>query len=453
MNDFINDKIMPPMMKFVNTKAISALRDGMIFSIPFIIVGSVFLIIANFPYTPIADYLLKTGWSAWFNQAYNASFGIMALFAVLGIGYSWTKNEGFEPLSGGITAVVGFFLVMRPSTAIQNAAGKVVIKDPSYLTGFIDRTWLGGQGMIAAIIIGLVTGWAYSWFLHKDIRIKLPDQVPANVAASFTALIPAFAITVGWEIVYILFDQFGHTTMTQFIYKAIQTPLQGVTDSFGGAMVIALIIPFMWFFGVHGATIIGGIVGPLLQANSLDNAKILAAHKALTVQNGGHVVTQALLDQFGTVTGSGITIGLVIFMLVFAKSAQMKSLGALEIAPAIFNINEPILFGLPVVLNPLMFVPFFITPAISMGLTYWAIKLGLLPLFNGIYVPWTTPAIISGFLVGSSWKTAAWQALMLVLTFFIYLPFARTMDKQMYAEEQANLAQEEAAKKTASANN
>ena len=88
MNDFINDKIMPPMMKFVNTKAISALRDGMIFSIPFIIVGSVFLIIANFPYTPIADYLLKTGWSAWFNQAYNASFGIMALFAVLGIGYS-----------------------------------------------------------------------------------------------------------------------------------------------------------------------------------------------------------------------------------------------------------------------------------------------------------------------------------------------------------------------------
>ncbi len=218
-------------------------------------------------------------------------------------------------------------------------------------------------------------------------------------------------------------------------------------------MVIALIIPFMWFFGVHGATIIGGIVGPLLQANSLDNAKILAAHKALTVQNGGHVVTQALLDQFGTVTGSGITIGLVIFMLVFAKSAQMKSLGALEIAPAIFNINEPILFGLPVVLNPLMFVPFFITPAISMGLTYWAIKLGLLPLFNGIYVPWTTPAIISGFLVGSSWKTAAWQALMLVLTFFIYLPFARTMDKQMYAEEQANLAQEEAAKKTASANN
>jgi PTS system cellobiose-specific IIC component len=214
-------------------------------------------------------------------------------------------------------------------------------------------------------------------------------------------------------------------------------------------LVIALIIPFMWFFGVHGAIIIGGIMGPLLQANALDNARILKAGKALTVANGGHIVTQSLLDQFGTVTGSGMTIGLVIFMVVFAKSAQMKSLGALEVAPAIFNINEPILFGLPIVMNPLMFIPFAITPAISMGLTYWAIKLGIIPLFTGFMPPWTTPPIISGFLVGASWKTAAWQALMLVMTFFIYLPFARRMDKQMYAEEQANLAAEEAAKKNA----
>lgn len=442
MNDFINNKIMPPMMKFVNTKAIMALRDGMVFSIPFIIVGSVFLIIANFPVQSWIQFMNETGWAAWLNQAYNASFGIMALFAVLGIGYSWVKNEGFEPLSGGITAVVGFLLVMRPTTAISNAAGtKVLIKDPSYLSGFIDRTWLGGQGMIAAILIGMITGWAYSWFLKKNIRIKLPEQVPANVSDSFTALIPAFAVTVGWEIVYILFDKFGSTTMTQFIYKMIQTPLQGVTDSFGGTMVIALIIPFMWFFGVHGAIIIGGIVGPLLQANSLDNAKIVSAHQALTVKNGGHIVTQALLDQFGTVTGSGMTIGLVIFMIVFAKSAQMKSLGALEIAPAIFNINEPILFGLPIVLNPLMFIPFFITPAISMGLTYFAIKIGLIPLFNGSYVPWTTPAVLSGFLVGD-WRTAIWQLLMLVMTFFVYLPFAIRLDRTMYADEQATLAKE-----------
>lgn len=450
MNDFVNNKILPPVMKFVNTKAIMALRDGMIFSIPFIMVGSVFLLLSSLPVPSWAAFMAKTGWSAWFNQAYNASFGIMALFAVLGIGYSWVKNEGFEPLSGGITALVGFILVMRPTAAIMNPAGtKVLIKDTSYLSGFIDRTWLGGQGMIAAIIIGLITGWIYSWFLRKNIAIKLPEQVPANVAASFTALIPAFSITVMWEVVYILFDKFGHTTMTQFIYKVVQTPLQGVTDSFGGTLVIALIIPFMWFFGVHGAIIIGGIMGPLLQANALDNARILKAGKALTVANGGHIVTQSLLDQFGTVTGSGMTIGLVIFMVVFAKSAQMKSLGALEVAPAIFNINEPILFGLPIVMNPLMFIPFAITPAISMGLTYWAIKLGIIPLFTGFMPPWTTPPIISGFLVGASWKTAAWQALMLVMTFFIYLPFARRMDKQMYAEEQANLAAEEAAKKNA----
>lgn len=157
--------------------------------------------------------------------------------------------------------------------------------------------------------------------------------------------------------------------------------------------------------------------------------------KALTLANGGHIVTQQLLDQFMTVTGAGMTIGIVVYMAFFAKSAQFKDLGKLSLAPAIFNINEPILFATPIVMNPIMMVPFFVTPMLSAILTWTAIRVGLIPMFPGTLVPWTTPPIISGLLVGG-WKTALWQALMLLMTFFTYLPFIRKQDHLNYASEQ-----------------
>ncbi len=438
MGDWINEKLLPPVMKFVNTKAISALRDGMLYVMPFTIVGSIFLILANLPVTSWANWMTDTGLSAYWNTAYNASFAIMALFAVAGIAFSWVRNDGFEAMPAGLLAIVCFFLVMRPSTAITDASGKtlVSVEQMSGQTGFIDRNWLGGKGMIAAIIIGLLVGWVYSWFMRKDIRIKLPEQVPANVAGSFTALIPAAVLISASLALYIFFDKVTHSTMTEWIYKTIQTPLQGLTDSFGGMLAISFLVPFLWFFGVHGATIIGGIMGPLLQANALENQQILDSGKALTIANGGHIVTQQLMDQFMTVTGSGMTLGLVVFMVFFAKSAQFKELGKLSIGPAVFNINEPILFATPIVMNPIMLLPFFLAPMLSATFTWIALRIGVIPLFPGQMVPWTTPPIISGFLVGGV-RTALWQALMLVMTFFIYLPFARKQDHLNLATEES----------------
>lgn len=233
-------------MKFVNTKAITALKNGMLVSLPFIMVGSVFLLLSSFPLPAVANWMNATGLTPYWTQAYNASFGVLAIFAVVGIAYNWVKDDGFEPLPAGMTALVSFFLIMRPTTAVMNGTKTVIsaAQAPTMLGGFIDRTWLGGQGMIAAIIIGLLTGWIYSMFLRHNVTIKLPDQVPPAVSDSFVALIPAFVIVTGWLLVYILFDATAHTTMTQWIYQVVQTPLQGMTDSFGGVVVIALLIPF-----------------------------------------------------------------------------------------------------------------------------------------------------------------------------------------------------------------
>lgn len=427
MNQWINEKLLPPILKFVNTKAITALRNGMLYTMPFTIVGSVFLLLANFPVPAISEWVASSGLDVYFNEAFGASFAIMSIFAVMGISSSYVKEEGFEGLPAGMISIVVFLLTMK-SSATNPETNAVV-------TNVIDKTWTGGQGMISAIIVGLFVGWAYSWFLKRDIRIKLPEQVPANVANSFTALIPAAVITIISLVVYIIFDKFLNTTVVEAIYEVIQSPMQGVTDSFGGAMMLGFLVPFLWFFGVHGSTLVGGIMGPILQANSLENTDILNSGKELTVANGGHIVTQQFLDQFMTVTGAGMTIGIVMFMVIFARSAQFKQLGRLALLPAFFNINEPILFATPVVMNPIMAVPFILTPMVSGVITYFSLYTGLVPLFTAVQVPWTTPPIISGFLVGG-WRTALLQAVVLVIGFFIYLPFVRKVDSLNYQQEQ-----------------
>ena len=418
MNEWINEKLLPPILKFVNTKAITALRNGMLYTMPFSIVGSIFLLLANFPVQSIADWVTNSGLGEYFNQAYGASFAIMAFFAVMGIAYSYVKAEGYEGLPAGMIGLVIFLLTMESS--VTDAEANVTIAN------VIDKTWTGGQGMISAILVGLFVGWGYTWFLKRDIRIKLPEQVPTNVANSFTALIPAAVLTTIALGIYIFFDKVFQTTVVEWIYTVIQSPMQGVTDSLGGAMMLGFLVPFLWFFGVHGSTIVGGIMGPILQANSLANTAILESGKALTLENGGHIVTQQFLDQFMTVTGAGMTIGIVLYMVAFARSAQFKQLGRLSLIPAFFNINEPIIFATPIVMNPIMVLPFILTPMVSGVITYFALYTGIVPLFTAVQVPWTTPPIISGFLVGGI-RTAILQ--------FVYYPFIRKVDSLNYKQE------------------
>lgn len=431
MNDFINGTLIPKIMKFVSTKPMLAFRNGMLYTMPFSIIGSVFLLLANVPIPSVAKAIEQAGFSAYFNQAFGATFAVMAFFAAIGITTSYVKEQGIDDtLPAGMISLTSFLLLM--SSEVADA------KTGTIIGNIINKDWTGGKGMIVAILVGLFVGVVYSWFIKHDIRIKLPDGVPPNVAGSFTALIPGFVITVMTLAIYIIFDKF-HTTFFDWIYTVLQTPLQGMTTTLPGVVLLGVLIPLFWFFGIHGSTIVGGIMGPLLTANSLDNKAILDSGKALTLANGGKIVTQQFLDQYMTVTGAGMTIGLVIFMVFFAKSQQYKELGKLSIVPGLFNINEPVIFATPIVMNPIMLLPFMLAPLCSGLLLYFAIYTGLVPMFAGIVVPWTTPPIISGFLT-NGWQAAILQALCLVMTFFIYLPFAKKMDQITVKQEQERMA-------------
>lgn len=424
MNNFVNDNVLPRVMAFVNTKAIQALKDGLLYSMPLLIVGSVFLILANFPYIPIADYLAATGATEVFNQAYGATFNIMAMVAVVGISYTYVKNEGYEGLSAAVVALACFIL-LQPS--FVNGDGFTV-------GNVINKDWTSGKGMITAILVGLCFSWIYVWFVKKNITIKMPEGVPVGVANSFIALIPAAVMISVAALIHGVFTIGFDTTFVDLIYRVIQTPLQGITDSLGGVIVMGFLIPFLWFFGIHGATIVGGIISPILTANAVANQAIIDSGLELTIANGGHIVTNQFLDQFMTVTGSGLTIGIVLYLVFFAKSKQFKTIGNLSGGPALFNINEPILFGIPIVLNPIMAVPFMLMPIISGVIQYFALASGLCPLYGGVMVPWTTPIIISGFLIGG-WRTALLQVVIMVVSFFVYLPFIKKVDNMALEDE------------------
>lgn len=426
MKKKFNEKVIPGIIKFINTKGVQSIKNGMVYSMPLLIIGSIFLILANFPVQAVVDVLEATGIKSVLDQAYGATFNISAMIAVIGISYNYAKLEKQEPLSCAIVALATF-LLLSPSS-ITTEGGEVV-------SGIINKTWTAGQGMIGAIIVGLIVPVAYCWFLKKNIRIKMPAGVPEGVSNSFSALIPAMVIITGATVIHGICSLGFNTTLMEVIYKVIQTPLQGMTDSLGGAILMCFAGPFLWLFGVHGSTVVGGIMTGLLQANSLANQAIIDSGVELTVANGGHIVTQQFYDQFINVTGAGITIGLVVYLCFFAKSQQLKTLGKVEIVPALFGINEPILFGVPIVMNPMIAVPFVAMPIISCVIQYFALYTGICPLYGATQVPWTCPPIISGFLVGG-WRSALLQVVIFVISFFVYLPFIKKIDKMNLVQEQ-----------------
>ncbi len=216
-------------------------------------------------------------------------------------------------------------------------------------------------------------------------------------------------------------------TFIEMIYDVIQVPLQGLTGSLPGAIGIAFFISFLWWFGVHGQSVVNGVVTALLLSNLDANKALLAADK-LSLENGAHIVTQQFLDSFLIMSGSGITFGIVFSMLFAAKSKQYKALGKVAAFPALFNVNEPVVFGFPIVMNPVMFLPFVLVPILAAFIVYGAISIGFMQPFSGVTLPWSTPAIISGFMVGG-WQGAVVQILILAVSTLVYFPFFKIQDK------------------------
>ncbi|MFT6926451.1 MAG: PTS system cellobiose-specific IIC component [Psychromonas sp.] len=423
------DAVLGKVLKVVNSKSIVAIKEGFMLTMPLTIIGSVFLLLAFIPIDGYGEFMagiFGAEWATPLFQVVGATFDILAMVGAFGIAYTYVKHEGHVGTNAGVLAIVSLLIV--------NNAFVMAPDGIAHIGGVIPKEYLGGKGMIAAIIIGLVVGKIYSLALNRNWVIKLPDAVPEGVSNAFKSLIPGFIIITLAFLTFIFFKSGFDQTFIETIYTILQTPLQNMSDSFWGALSIALLISLLWWCGVHGPVVVMGIMGPIVTANALHNQRLINDGITLVAGENAKIVTNQFVDQFLTVGGSGLTFGLVCCMVLFARSAQMKQLGRLSFVPGLFNINEPVIFATPIVFNPIMFIPFVVAPLLSVCMVYSSISMGLVGPFSAIQVPWTTPMILSGFIIGG-WPAAILQVCVFCMTLCVYFPFFKYQDKLAANEE------------------
>ncbi|WP_178198151.1 PTS sugar transporter subunit IIC [Ligilactobacillus sp. Marseille-Q7487] len=429
------EKILMPLAEAIGrNKYLVSVRDGFLVSTPLLIAGSIFLLIANFPIPGWTEILEKivinsaTGetLASFISKPSSATFDIMAIFAVMGIAYSFARQMKTDKIFGAAVALMSWFLIMPYSVTGTVEVGKKTVD--ATLAG-IPLGWVGAKGIFVGIIVAFVSVHIYAWVEKKGWVIKMPNGVPPTVVQSFAALIPATVVMGFFFLLNLIFGYF-QTNVFQIIFEFLQTPLLNLGDTLGAMVIAYIFLHLFWFFGINGGSVVGAVFNPILQTLAIENLNYFK-----TGEGQGHIICQQFQDLFATFGGAGSTLSLIIAMLFFCKSKRITELGKLALVPGIFNINEPIIFGLPIVLNPTMLIPFILVPTLNIVISYIAMSIHLVPICNGIQIPWTTPLIISGFFA-TNWVGAILQGLLLILGVFVYMPFIKIMDKQ-YLEDEA----------------
>ncbi|CAL8901249.1 phosphotransferase system (PTS) lichenan-specific enzyme IIC component [Bacillus pumilus] len=429
-NRFLEEKVMPFAGKIAAQRHLQALRDGIVLTMPLIIVGSLFLILANLPIPGYSDFMASifgAEWATKLSYPVNATFDIMALVATFGIAYRLAEKYAVDALSSGAIAVAAFLLATPYQVPFTPEGSTEAI----LVGGGIPVTLMGSKGLFVAMIIAMLSTEIYRFIVQRNIVIRMPDGVPPAVSKSFIALIPGFVvITLIW-VARLVIEMTPFESIHNIITVLIGTPLSILGGSLGGSIVAIGVQMLLWACGIHGATIVGGVMGPIWLGAMDENRLAFQAGEVLP-----NIFTAQFFEIFINVGGSGATLALVLTMILRARSKQMKQLGRLAIGPAIFNINEPIIFGMPIVMNPMLLIPFILTPIMMIITTYIGMSTGLVVKPAGIAVPWTMPPIISGYLAtGGKISGAVMQLINLALSFALYYPFFRMWDKQKLKEE------------------
>jgi cellobiose PTS system EIIC component len=431
-NQMLEEKIMPIAGKIAGQRHLQALRDGIILTMPLIIIGSIFLILGFIPIDGYPEFMARTFGDAWMTKLLypvSASFDIMALIAGFGIAYRLAEQYKVDALNAGAISVAAFILATPYFTMFTPEGATEAVQ----VGGVISMTYLGSKGLFVAMIIAVLSTEIYRYIIQKNIVIKMPDGVPPSVSKSFVALFPAFVVIAIVWILRLLIENTSFETLHNVVGKLLQEPLSVLGGSLIGALIAVFLVQLLWSTGLHGASIVGGVMGPIWLAQTDANRLALQAGQELP-----NVVTQQFFDIFIYLGGSGATISFALMMLFMAKSQQSKQLGRLAIGPGIFNINEPITFGAPIVMNPLLIIPFILTPLALVITTYIGMSTGFAPKTAGVAVPWTTPPIIGGYLAtGGNIRGALMQVINLLVAFAIYYPFFRMWDKQNLKVEQS----------------
>ncbi|TLG73931.1 PTS sugar transporter subunit IIC [Culicoidibacter larvae] len=419
------DKILIFAEKVQSNNYLKAISNGLMGTLAINIIGSIALLLAVLPIDPWKDFIAYVGIAPYLLTAYSLTVGVLSLYAAFLIGYNLARNFKQSPLTGAIISLF-CFLMMTPM--LQLEAGST-----------LDSSWLGAQGLFTAMISSLVFTRIYCFLMARKITIKMPESVPLFVSETFAGLLPA--IIVGALAMLVSFG-FGFTSFTSFsgfVYSIIATPLQSLSSSVWSLLFIVLIQMILWFFGIHGSLVVGSFITALYLPMDVANMDALAA--GAMNSDLPNILGQSFYNIFGGIGGAGATLSLIIVILVFSKSKQNRTIANLSAVPGLFTINEPIVFGLPLILNPIMMIPFILSPLVQILIAYFGIASGIFPRLSGVQVPFGTPVLINGFIAGG-WQIAVLQIICILAACLLYFPFVKLLDKQQRDEEKANLHEE-----------
>ncbi|GER95280.1 PTS sugar transporter subunit IIC [Enterococcus faecium] len=407
---FMEKHFIPVASKIGAQRHLVAIRDSFMVSMPLMILGALAVMINNLPIPGFQELMNSIfggeSWKGFGAAAWNGTFAILSVLIAFLLAYHLANGYRKDGVSAGVISLGSFF-------ALDGALG------------------MSSNGLFIAIIVGIISTEIFVRLSgNEKLIIKMPDGVPPAVAKAFASLLPAMITISAFALVAAIFAAFGVDDIVGSFYTVVQEPFMGLANSYPSALLLAFITPFLWFFGLHGANMVDPLMqtinAPAIEANV--NA-IAAGHSA------PFIVNKPFFDSFVNLGGTGATLGLLLAIyLVGRKNKPYMVVTNLSIAPGVFNINEPTMFGLPIVLNPIMFIPFILTPMVLVSVAYFATSTGLVPAAT-VMPPWVTPPVIGGVLATKSIAGGVLAAVNLILSILIYLPFVKVATIQERRKE------------------
>lgn len=421
LTSWLEDKVYPLAIFFEQNKYLSSIQYGIMLTIPLLLVGAFACIISDFPIDAYQNFMIgifgEEVWGAWnWNVLNPATFGLISLITMLGTSYQLANKNEVSPMPATVISLMGYFLL-------------VVLDENSMLS--INE--FGASSLFLSIIVAILSTEIYSFCLKKHLVIHMPGNIPKFVEDQFTSLIPATICGLIFLVIRFLISVTSFETAYNLIYGLLQAPLTGLGTSFVGTMIVTFLNSFLWFFGLHGTNVVSSVMTPVWYAAR--DANLLVYQESMTAIRP-YIVTNDFANMIIFLGGTGLTIPLAVEMIFFCKSERIRSIGKGGLIPGIFNVNEPIIFGLPLVMNPVMVIPFVLVPMICTAIAYFSMAFGIVPYPTGVAVPWTMPFFFGGWMLCSDIRGGILQIVILLIAGIIYYPFIKTLDKKYINEEQ-----------------
>ncbi|HAJ15574.1 PTS system, cellobiose-specific IIC component [Sharpea azabuensis] len=417
------DKIISPLAKNLSeSKLMKALMPGMMATLIITMGVAVISILVAIPFQPWQNLLTSTGLANHMNAIVSATTGILALYIVPGVAYHYAHNEGENGLNAAILALA-VFIALQPQNI---TVGKNVLN-------VLQSKYLGNEGIFVGMLTGIIVSVAYVKLMKKNIKMKLPDSVPTMVSDSLSPIFVSMIIFVCVLVVRVLIGLTPFGNIFDLINKIITYPVSNFAATVWAIIIFQTVLNVIWFFGIHPAPLLSVIFPILLQLNAQNITMYLNGTPASQLPYASVV----LIGSFCFLGAQGNTVSLA-FLLTKAKSEKFKAIGKVALIPNIFNINEPIIFGLPVMLNPYFLLPMLLTPLL--GGIYGVFCLNVLHVGSAINpvaamsIPWVVPSVISAFLI-AGWRFALAIFGAFLLHGLIWYPFFKIADKKELESE------------------